>query len=283
MSKKGEAAGSGKVTTMKVYIMTDMEGVAGVVNSADYAGPEGRYYEVAKILTTGEVNAAVEGALEAGATEILVIDGHGYGAINPVMLHARATLLTGRPIGYPFGCDYSFDAAMMIGQHAKTNTDGGHLCHTGSFAIEDLTINGISVGEAGCSMLFAAYFGVPTVMLSGDEAACAEVRKLAPNMEIAPVKTGIKRGSASGLTTNENRLFNGAAIHHAPETARQLIKEMARLALDHIGDIESFWIEPPYELVSILRPSEAGEKMHTARVEADDMIELLSMPRQYED
>jgi len=268
---------------MKVYIMTDMEGVAGVTNFDDYGSPEGRYYEVAKILTTGEVNAAVEGALEAGATEILVVDGHGYGAINPVMLHSKAALLTGRPIGYPFGCDYSFDAAMMIGQHAKTNTDGGHLCHTGSFAIEDLSINGISVGEAGCNMLFTAYFGVPTVMLSGDEAACNEVRELAPNMEVAPVKSGIKRGSASGLTANENKLFNGAAIHLAPETARQLIKERARLALERLDDIESFWIKPPYELVSVLRPSESGEKMRTARVEADDMIELLSMPRQYKD
>ncbi len=241
---------------MKVYVMTDMEGVAGVVNSADYAGPEGRYYEVAKILTTMEVNAAVEGILETGAMEILVVDGHGHGAINAMMLHSEATLLTGRPIGYPFGCDDSFGAAMMIGQHAKTNTDGGHLCHTGSFAIEDLSINGVSVGEAGCNMLFTAYFGVPTVMLSGDEAGCNEVIELVPEMEIAPVKTGIKRGSPSGLTTDANRLFNGAAIHLPPEKARQLIKERARRALERVQDIAPFWLEPPYEREIVMRKTE---------------------------
>jgi len=268
---------------MKIYLMTDMEGVAGVINSADYAGPEGRYYEEGKNLTTQEVNAAVEGLLEAGAAEILVVDGHGHGAINATMLHSEATLLAGRPIGYPFGCDDSFDAAIMIGQHAKTNTDGGHLCHTGSFAIEDLSINGVSVGEAGCNMLFTAYFGVPTIMLSGDEAGCNEVIELVPEIEVAPVKTGIKRGSASGLTTDENRLFNGAAIHLAPEKARQLIKERAKRALERVQDIDPFWLEPPYELVSVLRPSEAGGNIRTARAASDDMLELLQMPKRYED
>ena len=268
---------------MKVYVMTDMEGVAGVVNSADYAGPGGLYYETAKMLTSLEVNAAVDGLLEAGATEILVVDGHGPGAINAMMLHDEATLLTGRPMGYPFACGDSFDAAMMIGQHAKTNTDGGHLCHTGSFAIEDLSINGISVGEAGCNMLFTAYFGVPTIMLSGDEAGCNEVIALVPKMEVAPVKTGIKRGSPSGLTTDENRLFNGAAIHLAPEKARQLIRGRARRALERVQDIKPFCLEPPYELVSVLRPSETGGNMRTARAASDDMLELLQMPRRYED
>ena len=113
--------------------MTDLEGVCGVVSFDDYAVPEGRYYELARELTTKETNAAVEGVLEAGAEEVLVVDGHGYGAINPVLLNPSAELLTGRPFGncnYPFGCDESFSAAVIIGQHAKSNTDGGHLCHT---------------------------------------------------------------------------------------------------------------------------------------------------------
>ncbi len=268
---------------MKVYIMTDMEGVSGIINSADYASPGSRYYEVARELTTLETNAAIEGVLEAGATEVLVVDGHGSGAINPTLIHPGAKLLTGRPMGYPFACDDSFDAAIMVGQHAKTNTDGGHLCHTGSFAIEDLSINGVSVGEAGCNMLFAAYYNVPTIMLSGDQAACDEVRELVPNMEVAPVKMGVKRGSATGLTTDENRLFNGAAIHLPPEKARQLIKGKASIALGRVQEIKPFWLEPPYELVSILRPKEAGDKMRTATVTSDDLIELLRKPRKYED
>lgn len=268
---------------MKVYIMTDMEGVAGIINSADYASPGNRYYEVARELTTLETNAAIEGVLEAGATEILVVDGHGPGAINPTLLHPEAKLLTGRPVGYSFVCDDSFNAAMMVGQHAKTNTDGGHLCHTGSFAVEDLSINGVSVGEAGCNMLLAAHYGIPTVMLSGDEAACDEVRTLSPHIEVAPVKEGIKRGSASGLTAEENRLFNGAAVHLSPEKARQLIGEKARIGLERVRQIKPFRVEPPYELVSVLRPTESGGRMRTSRVTSDDLVKLLRMPRKYRD
>src|SRR5829696_5209580 len=100
---------------MKIYIMTDMEGVAGVVSSTDYCAPDSRYYEVGRELTTMETNAAIEGALEAGATDFLVVDGHGAGAINPSLLHPAARLLIGRPrpVGYPFGepeVDTAFDA-----------------------------------------------------------------------------------------------------------------------------------------------------------------------------
>ncbi|MEM2961101.1 MAG: M55 family metallopeptidase, partial [Candidatus Bathyarchaeia archaeon] len=127
--------------------MTDMEGVAGVINFSDYAFPQGRYYEIGRQLTTEETNAAIEGLLEAGAREILVVDGHGHGAINQLLLHPSAKLLAGRPLNYPFGIDKSFSAALIIGQHAKSNTDGGHLSHTGSTEVEDLTINGVSLGE----------------------------------------------------------------------------------------------------------------------------------------
>jgi D-amino peptidase len=267
---------------MKIYIMTDQEGVAGVINSEDYAAPGARYYELAKELTTLEVNAAIEGALEAGATEFLVVDGHGYGSIDQRLLHPKAELLAGRPIGYPFGCDASFDAAFSIGQHAKSNADGGHLSHTGAMAVEDLVINGKSVGEIGCNFLFAAYFGVPTVFLSGDEAACEEAQDLVPNIEVAAVKRGMKRGSASGLTAEQNLRFNGAAIHLSPIAARALIKERARRAVERIGEIKPFWIEPPYELVSILRPDVPGGPMKRAVNRSNDLLELLQMPRRHE-
>jgi D-amino peptidase len=219
--------------------------------------------------------------LEAGATEILVVDGHGAGAINPALLHREAKLLAGSPMGYPFGCDDSFDGALMIGQHAKANTDGGHLGHTGSFTVENLLINGLSVGEAGCNMLFTSYYDVPTIMLSGDEAACNEVQALVPNMEVAQVKSGIRRGSASGYTAEQAKRHNGAAIHLSPQKARMLIHEKARIAMAKIDQIAPFWIEPPYELECILRPAEPGGKMSTAHVTSNDLIELLGMPKNY--
>ena len=267
---------------MRVYIMTDLEGVAGVVNSDDYCIPEGRYYEVARKLLTKETNGAIEGLMEAGADEILVVDGHGYGAINPLLLHPAAKLLAGRPLGYPFGCNRSFDAAIIIGQHAKSNSDGGHLCHTGSFEVEDQAINGISLGEMGCNMLFTAYFGVPTVMVSGDKAACEEALALVPNIEVAPVKEGIKRGSPAGLTSEKNKMFNGAAVHLHPQKARELIREKAKMGLEKLSEMKSFWLDPPYELVRKLRPAETGKSGKAAKTKSNDLLELLCEPLRYE-
>jgi D-amino peptidase len=258
--------------------MTDLEGVAGVIDFANYASPESRYYQVARKLTTEETNAAIEGLMEAGADEISVVDGHGWGAIDPLLLHRSAKLLAGRPLDYPFGCDRSFRAAIIVGQHAKSNTDGGHLCHTGSFEVEDLAINNISVGEMGCNMLFAAYFGIPTILVTGDRAACEEALALVPNIEVAAVKEGIKNGSAAGLTEKQNELFNGAAVHLHHQKACELIREGARRGLKRVEEIEPFWMDPPYELVSKLRPEGVGRM---AKVKSNDILELLRAPRVY--
>ena len=266
---------------MKLYIMTDMEGVAGVIDSPNHAAPGDRYYEVARQLTTGETNAAIEGALRAGATDILVVDGHGWGAIAPLLLHPAARLLAGRPLGYPFGCDDSFDAAFIVGQHAKTNTDGGHLCHTGSFITEDLSINGLSVGELGENMLFCAYYGVPTLLVAGDRACCDEARALVPAIETVAVKEGLRRGSATGLTAKQNREFNGAAVHLHPERARMLIREAARRALERRAEIPSFRMEPPYEMVQRFRRTDDAPA-RIGRKRGDDLVALLNTPWQYE-
>jgi D-amino peptidase len=266
---------------LRIYIMTDQEGVAGVLNSVDFSSPGARYYEVARELLTLEVNAAIEGAMTGGATEFLVVDGHGWGSIEPTLLHPAAKLLAGRPIGYPFGCDRTFHAAFSIGQHAKTNTPGGHLCHTGSFNVEQLLINGLSVGEMGCNFLFAGYYGVPTVFLSGDAAACTEAQSLAPNIVTVAVKEGLDRGASFGLPAEQNRTYNGAAIHLHPEVARQRIREAACLATQKISEIKPFFLEPPYELVSVLRPEELNGKRRVAINHANDLIELLRMPRHH--
>lgn len=266
---------------MKVYVMTDLEGCAGIPSWHDYGAPEHRWYEYARELVTLEVSAAIQGCLDAGADEILVIDGHGHGAINPVLLHPEAKLLFGRPMGYPFGCDDTFDAAMMVGQHAKSNTDGGHISHTGSFAVEEDSINGVSVGEMGKNMLFTAYFGVPVVLVCGDVAAEEEAKALVPNIETVAVKEGLKRGRACGLTGEENGRFNGAAIHIHPTKARELIREGARRAIERVGEIERFWLEPPYQRVLTMRKTdEAPQK--TGKASADDILELLTKGMEWE-
>lgn len=263
---------------MKVYIMTDMEGIAGVLSSVDYCAPTSRYYEVGRELTTLETNAAIEGALEAGAQEFLVVDGHGHGAIDPLRLHPAARLLAGRPLGYPFGCDSSFDAAFIVGQHAKANTDGGQLCHTGSFSVDDQRLNGRSLGELGINLLFVAYYGVPTVLVAGDLACCVEAQDLVPQMETVSVKEGWRRGTPPGLTGEQAVRYNGGAIHLHPEVARQRIRDGARRALERRHDIPRFWMEPPYELLRINRPLEDGSVPPPRRQAGADLIEVLTQP-----
>jgi D-amino peptidase len=274
---------------VKIYIMTDMEGVAGVVNSDDYCLPASRYYEVGRELTTLEANAAIEGALAAGATDVtdvLVVDGHGAGAINPLLLHPAARLLTGRPrpVGFPFGesdVDTAFDAALFVGQHAKSNTDGGHLAHTGSFNVEELSINGVSVGELGRSMALYATYGVPTVLVCGDAACAAEAQALVPAVETVAVKEGLRRGSAAGLDGDANKRHNGAAIHLHPQRARQLIRAAAERAVRRRAEVPLFRLSPPYHLVSRLRPVN-GEPAKVARATGDSLLAVLRAPLRYE-
>ncbi|NPV07475.1 MAG: hypothetical protein HPY83_05850 [Anaerolineae bacterium] len=243
---------------MRVYVMTDLEGTAGVLSADDYIFRGSCYLPLARRLATQEVNAAVEGALEAGATEVLVMDGHGVGGLDWRFIHPRAQLLAGRPLDYPFGLTSDFDAVMFVGQHAMSNTDGGHLCHTGSFAIEEQVLNGIAIGELAEFMMCASCLDVPVVTVTGDAAACAEATCLVPEIQTAAVKVGIRRGSASGLTEDENRLYNGAAVHLSPAAAREAIREAARRGLSGRLEMGLYWVGPPYEMVYRYRARRHG-------------------------
>lgn len=264
---------------MKIFIMTDMEGCAGVCNARDYVHWDSRYYEYACELATLEVSAAVEGAIEAGATEVLVLDAHGPGAMKRQLLHPRAKLMAGRPVppAFGWGLDGTFSAGMIVGQHAMSNTDGGHLAHTMSFEVEEYLLNGSPIGEMGLVMLQAGYYGIPVVFVSGDEAACAEARAMVPNIEAEPVKFGVARGSASGLTGEENAAFNSVATHLHPDEARALIREHAYRAVKRIPEIAPVRIEPPYTLTVAMRPEKGKKKVKRTVRKARDFIDLLGL------
>ena len=264
--------------------MTDMECVAGIVTIPDYVRPEGKYYEYGRELATLEFNAAVVGLLEAGATEVVIADAHGPGSVKPSLLHPGARVLTGRPWTYDYGWNRPFDVAVMIGQHAMSNTDGGHLSHTGSADREEMTMNGVVVGEIGLNMLAAGHFGTPYIMLSGDDAACAEFHPLCPNGVTVSVIEGIKRGSAAGLTGEENRRHNVPAIHCAPEKARKLIRKGTKKALGRASKtrFEPYTMAPPYELVRLTRPDEHGQRRR-AVVTGRTVLEALRATVVYED
>jgi D-amino peptidase len=266
---------------MRVHILTDVEGCAGVMNAADYVYWESRYYEEARELLTLEVSAAVEGALEAGATEVFVADAHGPGAINRKLLHPRALLLGGRP--WPtemstYGIDGSYAAAMMIGQHARSNTDGGHLSHTMSFGVEEYRLNGRPMGEIGLWALAVGYFHVPLVLVAGDRAACEEAKEYIPNLETAPVKWGVKRGTAEGLTKDENRSLNSAAVHMHPDESRAIIRVHAFRAIKRLPEIVPFRMEGPFKLEVSLRRDQENKKPRKMMLKAGDFLDLIRPP-----
>ncbi|MCM8762682.1 MAG: M55 family metallopeptidase, partial [Candidatus Omnitrophica bacterium] len=187
---------------MRIYIMTDLEGVAGVVDFESQAYDTGKYYEKAKELLTEEINAAVDGAMRAGATEVLVCDSHGPGGIIPEMLHPSAKLLHGRPIGKFWEIDSSkWDGLFLLAHHSMNGTPDGNLNHTySSKAIVKMLLNGSPIGEIGMNIYLAGWFGIPAVLVTGDEAACREARQYVPAIEAVSVKKGINRTTAISIS-----------------------------------------------------------------------------------
>jgi D-amino peptidase len=242
---------------MKIYIMTDLEGVAGVLDFENWCTPESRYYDAAKELLTLEVNAAVEGFIEGGATEIIVADGHGCGGLDSGLLSPRAMLMRGGPEGYPLGLDTSFEAIAWIGQHAKAGTEYAHLAHTGSFPVLDYTINGISVGEFGQVALCAAELGVRPIFASGDLAFTKEAEALFPGIETVAVKHGTTPGRGDTCTAEEYGSRNRAAVHYSPERAREMIYQGAQDAMNRARGAGHVQVDmqPPYEATAKYRAS----------------------------
>jgi D-amino peptidase len=272
--------------TMRVYMMTDLEGVAGVIDSLNWCHAESPYYPQARDLLTGEVNAAIEGFLEAGATDILVADGHGPGAINPSLLHANAALarnwLPGRP--YPFSLDERpFDVAAWIGQHPKAGTVGGHLCHTGNMGVRDASINGRSVGELGRVAMCAAELGVRAIFATGCEAFTREAQDLAPGIETVAVKRGVQTEPGHHLPKDAYARHNTAAVHLSPVEARRRIRDGAARALARARkeDFGRLPLAPPYEEVIVLRSDAVNPPRISRHSHPASVIELLNVSREF--
>ncbi len=230
---------------LKIYILTDLEGVSGVVTFQKYSYSTGIYYEQSKILLTKEINAAVEGLLEEGVSEIRILDGHGSGGINIDYIHPEAQVLMGSFTDRNFALDSTFDAFIFIGQHAMSNATNGNLAHSfSSRTIENIRLNGKLVGEIDAMVLYASHFNVPTIFLSGDDVACSEIKKIIPNIETAAVKKGL------GLN---------AALCLSPEKAREKIKEGVKRSIRRINQFELYKVESPYEVMVEYKNPESAE------------------------
>jgi D-amino peptidase len=220
----------------KVYISVDLEGIAGVV-SGDQLGPAGFEYGRAREWMTGEALAAVQAAREAGAREIVVSDSHGNGeSLLIEQLPADVTVIRSwpRPLMMMEGIDSTFDAAILIGYHSATTNPRGVRAHTISSAtLAAVELNGVAMPEAGINAAIAGHFGVPVVMVSGDDAAVAEVQRLLGNVEGAVVKRALSFHAAATLT---------------PEASRALIRERVKSALTRRADYKPYVVRAPVRL-----------------------------------
>ncbi|MFE7674388.1 M55 family metallopeptidase [Streptomyces albidoflavus] len=192
----------------RILISVDMEGVSGIVHPRE-TNPDGYDYGRARALMTAEANAAVAGVLDAEpGAEVWVADAHGsYRNLLPEEVDRRARLVRGkpRPLGMLGGIDERTDAVLFVGYHVRAGAGPGVLAHTMSDALLDVRVDGRSLGEIGLNAAMAGHLGVPVILLSGDDAACAEVRELVPGVRTVAVKEALGQFAAAGLHPEEAR------------------------------------------------------------------------------
>lgn len=259
---------------MKIFISADMEGVAGVV-TGEQLSPAGFEYERFREFMTREVAAACEGAFASGATEIVVADAHGNGQnllIEKLPGNVSVVRAWPRPLMMMQGIDETFAGAVFLGYHTGTTNTEGVRAHTMSSArLTDIQLNGRSVPEAGVNAAIAGHFGVPVIMVSGDDAAVRETKALlGEQVEGAVVKWACGFHSARTLT---------------PAPALEIIRDGAAAAVTRVRDFTPYRIETPVrldlrfknyrpaELLSYLPVVERTDA-HAVRFTGRDMIEV---------
>ncbi len=268
---------------MKLTIMTDVEGVAGVLNFKDWCVPGALFYEKAQRLLTEEVNAAVHGFFQGGAEEITVIDGHGHGAIDPERLDERVFLMRGRDKKvHPWGLDRSVNALAYVGQHAKAGAPYSHLTHTGNFGMIDISVNGVSVGEYGQLALCAMELGIPTILACGEQAFADEAEALTPGIITVAGKRGLLPDGLDDLDREAYSKAKLSAVHRSPKRVRAMIREAALTAIRKLKqNPEAFGypnIAPPYVRTTRVRHSGDRPPYSTRDEHPNSIIDLLNMP-----
>ena len=234
---------------MKVFVSCDMEGVAGIVDWAQ-CRPGGHGYEAGCELMLAEVNAAIKGALDGGATEILVNDSHGAMAnLDPAKLIPPTSYLSGRhkPDYMMEGLDPSFGAVIFVGYHGSISGPPSVLSHTyNPEVISAVRLGDRLVGESGINALVSLACGVPIAFVSGDAVTLDELRWLVPECVGVQTKTSVTR-------------FAAANVH--PAVARERILAGARLAIERVaaGEIGLPTLSSPYRLEVDLQTADMAE------------------------
>lgn len=262
---------------MKVYIMTDLEGASGVAGRWEDFNPGGRVHEEARRLLTGDVNAAVEGALRGGAEEVVVLDGHGAAfSILIEQLHPAAKLIRGRRVLEMEGLDESFDVVLAVGAHAMAGAPLALLCHTLSHtSIYEIRVNGRPVGEVGLWAMIAGSYRVPLAMVAGDAAAVEEARALLGDVE----GVAVKRATS---------MYAAECLH--PSLTRKLISEAAERAVRRAasGALKPLELPKPVRMEVVYTLPEMADYVskrrgvrrldgRTVAYEGESVLECMSM------
>lgn len=220
---------------MKIYLSVDMEGVAGVVSWSQVTPGEPEYVHARQWMIE-EANAAIQGAFEGGATDVVVNDSHnGMRNLLAHELHPKARLISGglKSLGMMAGIDGTFQAAMFVGYHARGG-DLGVLAHTWSSSVLGTRINGVEVGEWGLNAMIAGEYGVPVVLVTGDDRVAEEVRRgLGESVETVVVKHALTKYAAQSLPRAE---------------ALEAIRQGAARAVANVANATPFRPEQPIRL-----------------------------------
>jgi D-amino peptidase len=259
---------------LRVYISADMEGIAGVV-TGEQLGPAGFEYQRFREFMTLEVLAAIDGARDAGATDVVVSDSHGN-AQNILIerLPDDVTLVRSfpRPLSMMEGIDASFHAVVFLGYHTATTNPAGVRAHTLTSAhFTAVELNGTAMPEAGINAAVAGHFGVPVVAITGDDRAVAEAQALLGPIEGAVVKRAIGFHSAACLT---------------PAAAQPRVREAVRRGVERRADIPPYRLEAPlrldvtfknYRPVELLAYLPVVERLsaHSVRYDAPDILAAM--------
>jgi D-amino peptidase len=255
---------------MRVIIISDMEGVAGIVKWQQVTGGDPMYEECRKLYTE-EINAAVRGARAGGATEIVVMDCHGAGGgysfnslVHEMLDPACEYVVQEKWTGYTGALEQGCDAALFVGMHARAGTRFGVLSHTvSSEAWHNLWFNDALVGETGINAALCGTWNCPVLMVTGDKATCDEARELLgePLITVA-VKEGLGRYTAR---------------HIAPQRARQMIEDAARQAIEQPPDVSSYDPGKPCEIrIELVSPDRAEPYRYKHGVEVPEPRTVVS-------
>jgi D-amino peptidase len=217
-------------------MVTDLEGVTGVYSWDEQTLPGQRRFEESRRLLIAEVNAAIQGALEAGASEVIVWDGHdGSRTLSVEDLPPHAKLIQDeRTPGSYYLDELQCQGVMFVGQHAKAGAPKGLLAHSEARIVQGMSLNGKSIGEIGQIVALAGHFKIPVIMLTGDQAACDEVLEFQPKAETVAVKRMVGTG--------------GSALSLSHSEARERIRQAARRAVERIGEFKPWVVEGPVEI-----------------------------------